>query len=111
MPFLLRWLQGCRCSLCAQFACIIALLSSVLDFADQITALRYAGLSLCGCMHGTSREDVTVRLAEAAAQYEAQRAPVADAGRLIPVFPMKLAIARILICIGTCCTLSSCCRT
>ncbi len=83
MPLLLRWLQRCRCSLCAEFACIVALLSRVSDFADQITALRYAGLSLCGCMLGTSRQDVTVKLAEAAAQYEAQRAPVVDAGRPI----------------------------
>ena len=109
MPLLLRWLQRCRDSV--QFACIIALLSRVSDFADQIIALRYAGLSLCGCMHGTSREDVNVRLAEAAAQYEAQRAPVADAGRLMPVFAMQLATACILICISTCCNLSSCCRT
>jgi len=34
-------------------------------------------------MLGTSRQDVTVKLAEAAAQYEAQRAPVVDAGRPI----------------------------
>jgi hypothetical protein len=112
IPFAL--LQRCRCSLCAHFACIIALLSSLSDFSDQITAVRYAGLGLeqlFGCMPGTSRQDVTLRLAEAAAQYEAERTAVADAGRLTPLFPMQLATACILICICTFRNLSSYCRT